>query len=29
MDIYGEANEAEVIDTIHRSLDLGGNAERS
>lgn len=25
MDIYGEANEAEAIATIHRSLELGGN----
>jgi aryl-alcohol dehydrogenase-like predicted oxidoreductase len=24
-DIYGEANEAEAIATIHRSLELGGN----
>ena len=25
MDIYGKANEAESIATIHRSLELGGN----
>ncbi len=25
MDIYGHANEAEAIATIHRSLELGGN----
>jgi hypothetical protein len=25
MDIYGQANEAEAIATIHRSLELGGN----
>lgn len=25
MDIYGQANEAESIATIHRSLELGGN----
>lgn len=25
MDIYGKANEAEAIKTIHRSLELGGN----
>ncbi len=25
MDIYGEADEAEAIATIHRSLELGGN----
>ncbi|MFT3824020.1 MAG: aldo/keto reductase [Chitinophagaceae bacterium] len=25
MDIYGKANEAEAIATIHRSLELGGN----
>ena len=25
MDIYGQANEAEAIETIHRSLELGGN----
>lgn len=24
-DIYGKANEAEAINTIHRSLELGGN----
>ncbi|PSR55568.1 aldo/keto reductase [Adhaeribacter arboris] len=24
-DIYGQANEAEAISTIHRSLELGGN----
>ena len=25
MDIYGQADEAESIATIHRSLELGGN----
>src|ERR1700712_240194 len=25
MDIYGKADEAEAIATIHRSLELGGN----
>lgn len=25
MDIYGQADEAEAIATIHRSLELGGN----
>ena len=25
MDVYGEADEAEAIATIHRSLELGGN----